>query len=412
MTSAAALSRAPTRVRSRDLWRAKPLTVAVMLVTGGFFFRAGSPFEQHPLAFTGLREAFAVLCALAALAYVFGRLRAREPLTLAELLVLTLVPATMLTSAVLALIAHGQPIAYGLFEERRMLLFFAIFLIGATLAGSREPFRDLLGAFYWSATITVVLGLFLQTGALGDLASRDVPHLDPRKDRIIVGMNLYAAQAAVGLVLLVVERRLGHALAVVIGLTGLALVGQTRTTALLLFAAVPLGLVFVLVGMQMIAVVAALAVAWIGFEVLPFIAGGERTGIGEVDVRLQTVGRILTAVRENDGFGMGALSLQWNGGFHAVFDRFFYLSDVGLIGDFYRYGFLVVPIYATLGTLLALGVGAARSRRARAVVITLATLLAAGTLNLGLLWSVAADWAVFLTLAAAAEADPTERAAS
>jgi len=411
MTAATALSHASTSAPARDLWRFRPPTVAALLVTGGFFFRAGSPFEQHPLAFAGFREAFVVVCALAALVHVFGRLKTRSPVTVAEFIVLALVPTAMLTSAVLALIAHGQPIPYGLFEERRMLLFFAIFVIGATLAGSREPFRDLLGAFYWSGSITVALGLFLQTGALGDLALRDVPYLDPRKDRIIVGMNLYAAMAAVGLVLFVLERRMGHALAVVIGLTGLALVGQTRTTALLLFAAVPLSLVFLFVGTQIAAVVAALAIAWLGLEVLPFIADGERTGIGEVDVRLQTVHRIVAAIKENDGFGMGALSLQWYGGFHSVFDRFFYLSDVGLMGDVYRYGILVLPIYATMLALLALGVGAARSRRAHAVVITLATLLAVGSLNLGLLWSVASDWAIFLTFAAAAQMDPTERGA-
>jgi hypothetical protein len=54
----------------------------------------------------------------------------------------------------------------------------------------------------------------------------------------------------------------------------------------------------------------------------------------------------------NDGIGMGALSLQWQNGFHRIYDRFFYLSDVGPVGDLYRFGMFLPIIYMGLAAAL------------------------------------------------------------
>ena len=44
---------------------------------------------------------------------------------------------------------------------------------------------------------------------------------------------------------------------------------------------------------------------------------------------------------------MGSLSLQWKGGFSTLYNPHFYLSDVGLFGVYYRYGFLT-PLIALI----------------------------------------------------------------
>jgi len=68
---------------------------------------------------------------------------------------------------------------------------------------------------------------------------------------------------------------------------------------------------------------------------------------GQTSVRDVTVSIILDAIRDNHYFGMGALSLQWQGGFSAIYNSHFYLSDVGLFGVYYRYGFLT-PVVVLL----------------------------------------------------------------
>jgi hypothetical protein len=37
---------------------------------------------------------------------------------------------------------------------------------------------------------------------------------------------------------------------------------------------------------------------------------------------------------------MGALSQQWNGGFSTLYNPYFFLSDVGIFGTYYRFGLL------------------------------------------------------------------------
>jgi hypothetical protein len=60
----------------------------------------------------------------------------------------------------------------------------------------------------------------------------------------------------------------------------------------------------------------------------------------EGGVRSTTSDIIMAEVARNFYIGMGALSLQWQNGFGQVYSSYFYLSDVGLLGVYYRFGFL------------------------------------------------------------------------
>jgi hypothetical protein len=65
-------------------------------------------------------------------------------------------------------------------------------------------------------------------------------------------------------------------------------------------------------------------------------------------VREVTSAIIYQEISDNYYLGKGALSLQWNGGFSNIYNPNFYLSDVGLSGIYYRFGFfafLLIPIY-------------------------------------------------------------------
>ncbi len=60
-----------------------------------------------------------------------------------------------------------------------------------------------------------------------------------------------------------------------------------------------------------------------------------------------TIGIIIDEILKNP-VGYGALSLQWKDGFLPIYNDNFYLSDVGIFGVFYRFGFfslVVIGIY-------------------------------------------------------------------
>jgi hypothetical protein len=65
----------------------------------------------------------------------------------------------------------------------------------------------------------------------------------------------------------------------------------------------------------------------------------------EGGVRATTSDIVLQEIQQNYYIGMGALSLQWQNGFARLYSAYFYLSDVGLLGVLYRFGFLT-PIVA------------------------------------------------------------------
>ena len=63
-------------------------------------------------------------------------------------------------------------------------------------------------------------------------------------------------------------------------------------------------------------------------------------------VRLNTIAIILTELKAGWYWGHGALSVQFNRGFLTIYNENFWLNDVGKLGLFYRFGFLLVPFVA------------------------------------------------------------------
>ncbi|MDA7949168.1 MAG: hypothetical protein MPJ78_17025 [Hyphomicrobiaceae bacterium] len=333
----------------RECYVFSPVLVAVLLVHGGFFFRAGSPFEQHFLAFSGLREAYIGLCCFAAILAVIEGLH-RKRFGAGDLILLLVVLAFAFGSATFAYLKFGQPVFYGLFEERRVLLFFGMFLIlAAYFQFSNRP-EALVGAIYWAALIYLCLGLVMQTGLLGDLASRDIPDLDPRKYRILVGSDMYSISIVIGSVMIIRHGAWEHLVPVLVGVAGLLLISQTRSTIGIVIVAV--GVIFALTSWRHFLVAAAGGVVGLVALFLWTKVSGGDLGVGnsvaELDVRVTTSRTILTELEKNDWLGMGALSLQWQNGFHRIYDKHFYLSDVGVVGEFYRFGIFLFVIYGGL----------------------------------------------------------------
>lgn len=337
----------------RECYVFSPFLVAVFLLHGGFFFRAGSPFEQHFLAFSGLREGYIALCCLAAVVAVVEGLR-RKRFGAGELILVLVVLAFAFGSAVFANLKFGQPIVFGLFEERRVLLFFGLFVILAAYFQFAERPEAMIGAIYWTALIYLGLSLMMQAGVLGDLASRDIPALDPRKYRILVGSDMYSMSIVIGSVMIIRYGAWEHLIPVLVGVAGLLLISQTRSTFAIVVVAV--AIIFALTSWRHFLVSAVGAVvALTAFFLWSNISGAPSPvglSVAELDVRVTTSKTILAELEKNNWLGMGSLSLQWQDGFHRIYDKHFYLSDVGVVGEFYRFGVFLIIIYLGLVTIL------------------------------------------------------------
>jgi len=357
-------------VRSR-ISVAKPyslylIPLALILVHGKFFFWANFSFEQHPLALPGLREAYLIVSLLFTIGFVLGALY-RGRWYAADVTLVALVLALNLICATLAYLSFGQPLPFGVLEERRMGAFLSFFIFLFLIERYRLHPHALLSSIHVAVLIYLILGLVLQTGVLGDLTDRDIPYLDPRKYRIFSGTELYMISMAISLVMIIRFKVWSYVVPLMVGVAGMLLISQTRSAMVVMAAAgiVIFGLSSPLRFLMLaVSSVALLLTALFGGDLLYMLvedvhalvaaifpsqgAHGPPEMSLEDSVRTHTAAIILSELRANDWMGMGSLSLQWNGGFHTVYDRHFFLTDVGVLGELYRFGLLLPLAYGGL----------------------------------------------------------------
>jgi hypothetical protein len=364
-----------------------------MLLHSEFFFWANNAFDQHPLALPLLREAYLAGATVIALLMAVLALK-RSPLPLAAVLCLAVPVAYISLSALLANAAFGQPVAFGLFEERRALAMLAFFPLLLLIERGLISLRSLVASIHLAALICLGLGLAMQTGILGDLTLRDVPYLDPRKYRILNGTKFYMVSMLVGLAMALLHRSWHHLVPVLVGAMGLLLVSQTRSAMLIAALALVLLLAVTSAGRFLLIAVIAMAALILNAvmdNLLPdLIAAAHDLLQGlfsrgntlapnvelgtEQGVRSRTVQTILDELWHNGWVGMGALSLQWNNGFHRIYNPNFYLSDVGVIGEAYRFGFFLPVLYGLVAALTVSAWSSAQGSEARWLVTAMIVL--------------------------------------
>jgi len=259
-----------------------------------------------------------------------------------------------LMSAVLSNLNFGQPMLYGLFEERRFLEYLVFFPVLFLLLMA-QPTQEELGRYFlyialFCATFgfSYYLGIIPQNAVVSFTVDDWTRYEDLlRPDRYRIGSG-FVTLAAFMLMYNMRDRVTLSGLLMLLYLVAyLWLVMQTRAT-MLIWAFAGLWIfrkrIDSLMKMSVLGVI-ILGVSWFmvpefyiqqyeRFHALLFEAAA---GPG---VRDRTIATIIDAISANNFFGMGALSLQWNGGFSRVYNPHFYLSDVGIFGVYHRYGFL------------------------------------------------------------------------
>ncbi|OCR21958.1 hypothetical protein AFK24_27300 [Pseudomonas syringae] len=302
-----------------------------------------------------LRELFILAIVLGALVLLLTWSRAQQ--SRAGLWIVFFGLVLPLLSALLAALNFGQPFGFGLLEERRSFLYLLFFPMLFLLIKAHPTQEQLERFMLCCAVACVVVGYLYYWGLLPE--NNDVSFTVDEKDyginplrpnRFSIGAPYVSACA---FMLMYRLQRSMSWLAVALLLlfaSYLWLVIQTRNT-MLIWALAGVWIFRSRVGLLVKLGILASAVLLAAFFLAPDFFAAQ---LGRFDallfearepgVRNITTQIVVEEVARNSLIGMGALSLQWQGGFSRLYNGYFYLSDVGLLGVYYRFGFLTPAI--------------------------------------------------------------------
>ncbi|WP_407296870.1 hypothetical protein [Stutzerimonas zhaodongensis] len=331
-----------------------PLTVLAIIL----HFSVFGDSTHNPIGFKFLNEAYLAVCLGFAVLLILSSTEdaSREFRILMYYAFYSVVVFTVLP-AIFSYFTFGQPITYGLIEERRILFTFGF--VPLLLLAKHISTRQFEHALIYAALTAVFLSWCFKFGLLPDLREEQTSW--DRPDRSSIGPFLicfayfYSIQIwAKGKSPINGERRQRNVYLVIAAVLLLTLVFATQTRQLIVLC-----LAFTLFSLRAKAVVWAaslcvlLSPLYFYPELLEILGLNvefyESSLDGDVEdgVRPHTIASVFSHLNLVSWLPSGSLSLMWQDGFIPYFGEHFFLSDIGIIGTLFRFGFLtflLVPL--------------------------------------------------------------------
>ena len=331
-----------------------PLTVLAIIL----HFSVFGDSTHNPIGFKFLNEAYLAVCLGFAVLLILSSTEdaSREFRILMYYAFYSVVVFTVLP-AIFSYFTFGQPITYGLIEERRILFTFGF--VPLLLLAKHISTRQFEHALVYAALTAVFLSWCFKFGMLPDLREEQTSW--DRPDRSSIGPFLicfayfYSIQIwAKGKSPINGERRQRNVYLVIAAVLLLTLVFATQTRQLIVLC-----LAFTLFSLRAKAVVWAaslcvlLSPLYFYPELLEILGLNvefyESSLDGDVEdgVRPHTIASVFSHLNLVSWLPSGSLSLMWQDGFIPYFGEHFFLSDIGIIGTLFRFGFLtflLVPL--------------------------------------------------------------------
>jgi len=258
--------------------------------------------------------------------------------------------------AIFAYFTYGQPIVFGLIEERRVL--FCLGFAPLLFLGKRVSTLQFERGLLYAALIAAFFSWCFKFGVIPDM--RAEVRSDDRPDRSSIGPYLicfgyfYCIQIwSKGISPINGAARNKTLYMVIAALLLLTLVFATQTRQLIVLC-----LLFTLFCLRAKAIIwaASLSILLSPFYFFPSLL--EVLGLNtefydstlegvEDGVRTYTISSIFAHLDQVNWLPSGSLSLMWQDGFIPYFGEHFFLSDVGVFGTLFRFGFLtffVIPM--------------------------------------------------------------------
>jgi len=372
-------SRAAATVRGHVGGRRVGIALMTVLFCSAFqFFHSfGKAFETQPLApYLLLEVTLAGLIVLAtatvAMQLASGRLRSLDAFFL-------LFPLCWLAlSAGSAWLAFDQPLIFGVSEDRRILTLLYWFAFDPVRRRYGLTLNDILVALAMCVCIYLIVAVGLQVLVPDRLSGREIPDLDTRRLRMSAPGDCFAISFLAGLTgCLLSRRRTVDIVLLVVGLIGLLQVAQTRQLTLAAMAAaliivwlvrpnwaLIMGVVGAITFAATILVRGPILFEQLADAVLPNMSEFFGSNLAE-NARIHTLGIVTRLLTENHFFGLGAVSLLYDGGLSRYYGRNFFINDVGMLGEVFRVGFFYAAFvwaYVATGLKLWQRIGSAQHK--------------------------------------------------
>lgn len=339
----------------RTLFATRNILLLILLLDSSCLFltddkKAGIPY---------LRELFIVMVLASALLLMLTWKRVHHSRTAVWITIFGLGLPSL--SAVLAHLSLGQPILYGLLEERRSFLYLLFFPFYFLMIKLQPTQRQLEQFFLVSGLACVVVGFCYYLGIVSpntnvsfNVDEKDFGNNPLRPDRYRIGTG-YLSLCAFMLMYSLKRRITAWKVVLLLAFAAdLWLINQTRNV-MVIWAAAGMWVFRDRPAMLLKMAAMAFGLLLVAYAIKPefFINQYEKLtalvseAADSPSVRATTISIILREVQSHWFTGMGALSLQWEGGFSNLYSSYFYLSDVGILGVYYRFGILT-PFIALL----------------------------------------------------------------
>jgi hypothetical protein len=332
------------------------LPLAVLAIV--LHFSVFGDSTHNPIGFKFLNEAYLAVCLGLSLLLILAstdeasrEFRILMYYAFYSVFVFTVLPA------IFSFYTFGQPITYGLIEERRILFTFGF--VPLLLLAKHISTRQFEHALIYAALIAVILSWGFKFGLVPDLREEQTSW--DRPDRSSIGPFLicfayfYCIQVwAKGKSPINGEQRQRKLYLLIAAVLLLTLVFATQTRQLIVLC-----LAFTLFSLRAKAIIWAASLCVLLsplffypelLEVLGLnIEFYENSLDGDVEdgVRPHTIASVFSHLSLVNWLPSGSLSLMWQDGFIPYFGEHFFLSDIGIIGTLFRFGFLtflLVPL--------------------------------------------------------------------
>ena len=298
-----------------------------------------------------LQEAYLLVLIIFTLVYFSRKTMLSEGVVAEEVFIILLVFFLMLVPSFFAYFSFEQPFYFGLIEERRALSYLVFFPIYFALRNENISPIWIVNVILAVCLINLVNSVWFFLNIRAEYVIETINSMNARFDRAIIGayymffayfyllwdwvkknrkLNLLFLFVILFYFILLVQSK--QMIGVLLLVTAFVMVGHLKKSMwLLTTSSTLLLLIYWLVDLGDF-------IEKYQVVINAVIGGGE-------SIRSKTATLIINDLSETMFIlGKGSLSLLWNDGFHSIFGEHFYLSDVGLLGMYYKLGVLAIPL--------------------------------------------------------------------
>jgi len=310
----------------------------------------------NPLGVKGLQELFYIFLILWVILSIAIQQVSDGRVRKLDVYVLLLVILPIIYGSLIAQLSYGQPIFFGLIEERRILAVLVYFPVRDMFERnwinmiSFEKYIAICAAICASLSVGIFFGVVptLQEINISEIALREkrisvgpgwialsIPFLLNSKSQFIAKWRILLLTLTFGTMVVIIQSR--QLILIIVITTLFVLRGRSAT--------------FFVVVLIIASLTAIYTIPTINARVLVIVQMFEQLASGTYSKeswRMQSYQHVLTFWSEQK-FGYGSLSLSWQDGFKRVIGDFFFLADIGIAGTLFRYGIPGIVLYFVWG---------------------------------------------------------------